>query len=143
MIVVLLLLVINVCIFITTRQPLKLKEVKEKYKILREHIETIEDNKKFNKIKKEIPLVAFKRIGGPVGYNTNKGQEIGICLKGGVNEIFHVLLHELAHSTVKEYSHSKKYWKNFKELREMATSLGIYDEIPDRTAFCGRHIQDK
>ncbi len=142
MIVALLLLIINIWIFITTRQPQKLKEIREKYKILREHIKTVEDEK-FNKIKNEIPLVAFKRIGGPVGYNTNKGQEIGICLKGDVNEIFHVLLHELAHSTVKEYSHSKQYWKNFKELREMATSLGIYDEIPDRTAFCGRHIQDK
>ena len=77
MIVALLLLVINVWIFITTRQPQKLKEIKEKYKILREHIKTVEDEK-FNKIKKEIPLVAFKRVGGPVGYNTNKGQEIGI-----------------------------------------------------------------
>ena len=142
MIVALLLLVINVWIFITTRQPQKLKEIKEKYKILREHIKTVEDEK-FNKIKKEIPLVAFKRVGGPVGYNTNKGQEIGICLKGGVNEIFHVLLHELAHCTVDEYSHTKEFWDKFDKLRTICVSIGIYQEIPQRTEFCGKHIQDK
>ena len=69
--------------------------------------------------------------------------KIGLCIDGEINEIFHVLLHELTHSTVEEYSHSPEFWKNYKELREIAISLGIYKEIPDKTEFCGKHVQDK
>jgi hypothetical protein len=78
-----------------------------------------------------------------VGYNTNKGQEIAICLDGTPNEIFHVLIHELAHCTVDEYSHSEEFWANYVELRDICIQLGIYQKIPERTKFCGEHIQDK
>ena len=78
-----------------------------------------------------------------VGYNTNKGQEIALCLDGSANEIFHVLIHELTHSSVEEYSHSKKFWDNYIELRDICVKLGIYEIIPEKVEFCGQHIQDK
>jgi len=78
-----------------------------------------------------------------VGYNTNKGAEIVVCLDGTVNDVFHVLIHELAHCTVKEYTHSDQFWKNYIELRDMCADLGIYQQIPERKEFCGQHIQDK
>jgi len=82
-------------------------------------------------------------MNGTVGYNTNKGAEIVVCLGGTPNEIFHVLIHELAHCTVEEYSHSEQYWENYIELRDICVNLGIYEKIPERTKFCGQHIQDK
>ena len=82
-------------------------------------------------------------MNGTVGYNTNKGAEIVVCLGGTSNEIFHVLIHELAHCTVEEYSHSEQYWENYIELRDICVNLGIYEKIPERTKFCGQHIQDK
>jgi hypothetical protein len=77
-----------------------------------------------------------------VGWNTNKGQEIAICLDGTPNQIMHVLIHELAHCTVNEYSHSKEFWANYVELRNIAMQIGIYDRIPTREQFCGQRIQD-
>ena len=142
-IVELLLLIINVFLLLNTKEPQEITEVREKYRILREHlIET--DNKKFEMLQKEVPITVHHRINrGAIGYNTNKGNEIGLCIDGDSNEIFHVLIHELAHSTVDEYSHSKGYWKNFKELRGICVKLGIYETIPKKTKFCGKHVQDK
>ena len=143
MILVILLLIINVFLILNTNEPQEITEVREKYGILREHlIET--ENKNLEMLQTEVPITAHYSIAkGAIGYNTNKGTEIGLCIDGDSNEIFHVLLHELAHSTVDEYSHSKEYWKNFKELREMCIDLGIYEEIPKKTKFCNKYVQDK
>ena len=142
MILALLLLIINVYIIINTKEPNKITEIKKRYRILREHLKK-ENIEKFQVITRELPISYFKQLDDNIGYNTDKGNEIGLCIDGEINEIFHVLLHELAHSTVKEYSHSPEFWKNYKELREIAISIGIYREIPDKTEFCGKHVQDK
>jgi len=44
---------------------------------------------------------------------------------------------------VEEYSHSKEYWEKFKKLRKISVELGIYEEIPEKTKFCNRYVQDK
>ena len=49
----------------------------------------------------------------------------------------------LAHCTVSEYEHSPQFWENYIELRNMCIQLGIYEQIPQKTEFCGQHIQDK
>jgi len=142
MIVIILLALINLWILFQTREPQELREVKEKYRILREHIAST-NNEKFHMLKNVVPVTGLKQMSGTVGYNTNKGQEIVVCLDGTPNEIFHVLLHELAHCTVKEYSHSDDFWGNYEELRDLCIKLGIYEKIPEMTSFCGQHIQDK
>ena len=142
MIALIILLLVNAFILVTTQEPREFVEVKEKYEVLRRHIiET--DNQKFHMLSRCIPITGFKRMSESVGYNTNKGAEIVLCLDGSVNEIFHVLIHELAHSTVEEYSHSEEYWNNYVELRDICVNLGIYEKIPERTQFCGQHVQDK
>jgi predicted metal-dependent hydrolase len=142
MILIIILLIINFIILFKTEEPQELIEVKEKYRILREHIHET-DNQKFRVLDRIIPITGMKRMRDSIGSNTNKGDEIIICLDGKVNEIFHVLIHELAHSTVKEYSHSDEFWNNYIELRNMAIELKIYEQIPNKTSFCGQHIQDK
>jgi len=143
MIITLLLLIINIIIFINVKEPQKLTEVRERYRILREHLKE-NGNKEFEMLCKQIPITAHYTIkNGYIGYNVNKGESIGLCIQGEPNEIFHVLLHELAHCTVENYSHNKEFWDNFKKLRKICVSLGIYEEIPKLTKFCGKHIQDK
>ena len=142
MILALLLIIINVIILMNIHEPERLSEVREKYRTLREHLKET-NNQEFKMLCKEIPITAHRRMNGSIGYNVNKGNDIGLCIDGEPNEIFHVLLHELAHCTVDEYSHSKEFWKNFSELKTICVSLGIYQEIPQRTEFCGKHIQDK
>jgi hypothetical protein len=117
--------------------------VKERYRTLREHLKKT-DEPKFRVIHDEIPIVAYKgSLVRGVGYNTNKGQEIGLCIDGEVNHVFHVLLHELAHCTVDEYSHSDNFWGNYEDLRNEAISIGVYDNIGTLTPFCGKQIVDK
>ena len=138
-----LLIIINVFILLTTREPERLVEVKEKYRRLREHLEQT-NNEKFKVLTRCIPITAMHRTRGPIGYNTNKGVDIGLCIDGqNSNQIFHVLIHELAHTTVREYSHSQDFWDNFVELRQICIDLGIYEKISSKTKFCGQYIQDK
>jgi hypothetical protein len=44
---------------------------------------------------------------------------------------------------VREYDHSEEFWNNYIELRDICLRLGIYQKIPDKTEFCGEHVQDK
>jgi hypothetical protein len=142
MIALILLILINVYILATTREPRHFIEVKEKYRILREHIVETQPQK-FMMLERCIPITGMKSMNGAVGYNTNKGDEIVLCLDGDVNDIFHVLIHELTHCTVDEYSHSDDFWNNYIELRDICVNLGIYEKIPEKKTFCGQHVQDK
>ena len=93
----------------TLREPKQFTEVKEKYDIFLKNCPS-----EFPQLKKRILLSGYTKPKSELGYNVNKGGEIGLCLDGDSNQIFHVLLHELAHSTVGEYSHSEEFWNNFK-----------------------------
>lgn len=137
------LIIINIVLWYTNRKEPVLEEVKERYHTLREHLKNA-DEPKFRMLHDEIPIVAYKgSLMRGVGYNTNKGQEIGLCIDGKVNHVFHVLLHELAHCTVNEYSHSDDFWDNYEELRNEAIRIGVYDNIGTLTPFCGKQIVDK
>ena len=139
---IVLFLILDVYLVYKTRDPENLIEVKRRYNILRTYIKDHHDKvpEKFWVI--EEPIVIVGKDSGDLGYNSSKGYEIGVCLDGHPNDVFHVLLHELSHSTVTEYSHSEQFWKNFSELRDIATSLGLYQKIPEKKEFCGQHIQD-
>ena len=141
MILALVLVIINIFIYMNTREPENLRIVKEKYRILREHLKET-NNEEFEMLQKPIPITAHTRT-DTIGYNTNKGQEIGLCIDGDTNKIMHVLIHELTHSTIKEYDHSDKYWDKYNKLIQICKELGIYEPITQKTKFCGKHVQDK
>jgi hypothetical protein len=94
---------------------------------------------KYEMIKKPMNITGV--YGGDIGTNVNKGGEIYVCIDGDLNDQFHVLLHELAHSTVDEYDHSDKFWKNFEELRKIAQDQGLYTPVKDKP-YCGKMISD-
>jgi hypothetical protein len=142
MLVAIILIIINIYILLNTNEPENFTIVKERYRILREHMKNHE-KPEYRKLATEIPLVAHnEQYFRTLGYNTNKGYEIGLCIDGAPNEIMHVLLHELAHSTVTEYSHSENFWKQTSDLRKIANELGIYTPINNKTRFCNSYIQD-
>ena len=140
---VLLVIITVLLLCMPIKEPPCLKEVKKRYKTLREYCETNKNTpKKFKILGKQILLTGYTKTSGPLGWNSNKGDEIGICIDGTPNQAFHILLHELAHSTVEEYSHSKKFWDNFGELRDLCESIGIYKPIDHQAKFCGKFIKD-
>ena len=141
-ILILFLVVLDLYLVFNTKEPDNLQEVKARYTVFREYIRDNHDTvpEKFWIL--ETPGVIVGRKAGDLGYNSNKGYEIGVCIDGTTNDIFHVLLHELAHSTVEEYDHSEEFWKNFAELRDIAVNLGLYQRIPVKKEFCGQYIND-
>jgi len=142
MILLVALFIVNFLIFMYTKDDQRLVDVKEKYRTLREHLVKTGDPH-YNMLHREIPIVAHTGKPSAVGYNTNKGEEIGLCIDGTPNEIFHVLLHELAHCMVKEYSHSDEFWERYEKLKNEAVAIGVYDSIRKTTPFCGQEIRDK
>lgn len=142
MILLIVLIIVDILIFFNTKTDERLKEVKLRYEKLREHLKSTNEPE-FRVLHKEIPIIARYGMSGSIGYNADKGAEIGLCIDGTVNDIFHVLLHELAHCTVDEYSHSKLFWRRFDQLKEKAISIGLYEKISRMKPFCGKHITDK
>lgn len=69
---ILLLLLINLFILYMTREPQELVEVKEKYRILREHIRDT-GNEKFKMLVRPTPITGLKRMNGSVGSIQTKG----------------------------------------------------------------------
>lgn len=148
------LLIITLVICITAytviyhvREPPVLKEVKRRYATLREYIQANKDtvDKKFLILTKEILVSGFLRRMLPnkvIGYNVNKGYEIGVCIDGDPNDVFHVLIHELAHSVSTEYSHGSDFWKNFSDLKDLCIKCGVYTKLSGKKNVCGSYIQE-
>ena len=126
-----LLSIVALTIICTTQEPKEFTELRDRYdkfvKLL---------PREFYTLKKKSILTCLTRQGEP-GYNVNKGYEISVCYDKDVNAMFHVLLHELAHCTVKEYKHSQEFWGNLTKLRDVAVKNGIYTPITTPKKFCG------
>jgi hypothetical protein len=85
------------------------------------------------------------------GYNINKGEEIGLCMQNyktgfpnQTDDIFYVLLHELAHIMTTTYTHDEEFHTNFDFLCKIASQNNIfklrdYKNIPSE--FCNGYIK--
>ena len=123
-----------VLILITRDDPV-LRQVKQKY---RQFIRSLPPQ--YSKIKRPV-IITGTYARGDVGSNVNKGGEIYICLENSVNDAFHVLLHELAHTTVREYDHSSSFWESFQNLKSLAEQGGFYTSVGTKK-YCGKEISD-
>ena len=127
-----------VCLYSSTQQPKVFKEAIKRYEML---LEKLRETGEFPVLQRRY-LITGMLNKGQVGYNVNKGYEIFICIDGSdVNSIFHVILHEIAHTSVKEYKHSGHFWDNLHKLKAVAGRLGIYKGVT-RRPYCGHHISD-
>jgi hypothetical protein len=127
--------IIAIVLVLITRPDPVLVELKKRYTAFIRSLPP-----KFDKIKQQGIITATYRK-GQIGSNVNKGGEIYVCLESSVNDAFHVLLHELAHSSVKEYDHSQHFWETFKELKELAINGGYYTPVGTKN-YCGKQISD-
>jgi hypothetical protein len=126
------LITIVIIIVMKTKEDPLMKIVRSKYK-------TFIDK---NGIKPVLLSGFYGKRGDDVGYNLNKGAEIGICIDGTSNDMMHVLLHELAHTNTPEYDHNEKFWRNYEKLKTQAIASGVYNRINNPKSFCGSEISD-
>jgi len=130
------LLIVALLLVLLTREDPVLLQLKEKY---RAFIKTLPD--RYSKIKRPV-IITGTYSKGEIGSNVNKGGEIYICMENSVNDAFHVLLHELAHTTVREYDHSSGFWDSFADLKSLAVQGGFYSPVGTKK-YCGKEISDQ
>lgn len=136
MLVIIVLFVLVIIAVITTKSDPRVEKLKEKYT---RFIQILPE--KFSKLKRR-SIITGTYSKGQIGENINKGGEIIVCVDGeDENDMFHILLHELAHSTVSEYDHSSKFWDNYKELMDIAVREGFYKPGVNKQ-YCGKMIND-
>jgi hypothetical protein len=100
---------------------------------------------KFEPLKRRVLLTGFRRPpwGNELGYNINKGSEISVCAdEQNENAMIHVLSHELAHSTVKEYKHNEEFHNNMDDIKKMMIKYGLYTPMKKQQQYCGIKISD-
>lgn len=134
--VFLLLFIAYAFVVFTHREDSRMVDLKTRY---RDFIQRVPE--KYEVLKKEVIITGLTGQPQQIGSNVNKGSEIFICIDGDANDRFHILLHELAHSTVSEYDHSDQFWKNFTELRGLARENGMYTPV-EKKSYCGQSISD-
>tara|TARA_Y100000741_G_scaffold350867_1_gene321399 strand:+ start:2309 stop:2872 length:564 start_codon:yes stop_codon:yes gene_type:complete len=88
----------------------------------------IKNKLKKNIIIKEIPSKYSKFV----SYIQNK-HVIYICLRkdkytfeNNINELYYILMHEIAHLITKKYGHDTEYWDNYKLLLNTAIKNNLY-----------------
>jgi hypothetical protein len=143
-------LALIIVIVVTNKPPDLLVEVRKRYAGI---MQALRDDPKLDPrwepVKKPVILTGmcgWDKSKGAIAYNVNKGYEIYLCLEGEsidekrINTATHVLIHELSHSTVREYEHSDSFWKNFKDFRKYLAEKGLY--TPGNVGpFCGENIK--
>lgn len=131
-------LIVLVYILATNTEDPLFTEIKRRYDFLLKNLP-----EEFEVLRKNRAIItANTTTKSEIAFNVNKGYEIYICLDGKkINAAMYVLLHELAHITVKEYDHSEQFWSNFKKLRECAAKIGVYSPEPEME-YCGQIIKD-
>lgn len=127
-----------VCVWSSYSEPVLMNVIRAKYTKLRDELHKTGE---FPSLHTETIITGLLSK-GQIGYNVNKGYEIFICLDGtDENQVFHVLLHELAHITVTEFQHSGNFWDNLHKLKAVAGRMGLYKGI-SRVPYCGHYISD-
>lgn len=127
-----LMIILVVLIIATTKEDSRMKALRKRYYTLAEKYDF-----------KPVPINGYYgNKGDDLGYNINKGAEIGICIDGTTNDMMHVLLHELAHSNVDKYAHDETFWSNYDKLKNQAIVSGLYTKLDKPKQFCGAKIND-
>jgi len=151
-IVAILLTGLLIAVLLFNDQPPLLSDLKERYdKLLRILHNDKNLDPRWEPIKRRVILTAmngWNKSKGAIGFNVNKGYEIYICMdmdpsidqEKRINTAMHVLIHELSHSSVREYEHSDNFWKNFKDFKKYCSAHGLYT-ISNVGPYCGENIR--
>jgi hypothetical protein len=77
-----------------------------------------------------------------VGVTLDGGKEVAVCTEGELNDIMHVVIHELAHVARNDIEHDDAYWDVNAILNKHALEGGFYTSVGKSKKFCGKTIGD-
>ena len=76
-----------------------------------------------------------------VGVTLDGGKEVSVCTEGNINEVMHVVIHEMAHVVRGDTKHDDDFWRVQRKLSGYAIQGGFYSPI-GKTKMCGKIIMD-
>jgi hypothetical protein len=107
------------------------------------------ENEDVKRMKERLKHTMFNESEGSNRFETytkNKGDEMAFCLRDpddklhSINLMMYVAVHELGHAMSVSYHHTTEFQKNFKELLQHATEIGIYQPV-DYKVFPKRYCK--
>jgi predicted metal-dependent hydrolase len=131
-----------------------IEELEQRNRVLLKHLQTSANDPAMERLVHKYQTRSPKLTNSleKTGYTINKGESIGVCLKD-VNEVrnnktkseimdqlYFVVLHELAHVCTVSWGHTQEFWENFRKLRKHAFEAGVWKAISDDSMICGERL---
>ena len=137
---------------LSTQEKMILSRLERRNDQLMDYLKHINDPVMKRLVQKGAPKLTKGSLNKP-GYTINKGEIIGICLTdltGNTNqdqeryldELYFVVLHELAHVCTPTVGHDASFWENFQKIRLHAVDAGIWgnENVSRDSLVCGESL---
>ena len=77
-----------------------------------------------------------------VGVTLDGGKEVAVCTEGEINDIMHIVIHEMAHVARNDVEHDDAFWKTQAKIKKYAIEGQFYRPIVGTKKLCGKPISD-
>ena len=138
------LIVIALLLSIKTSRSKKLVAINKKCNEFIQYVKKKDQSKELSRIfETPFKIEAINRWYDFVGVTLDGGKEVAVCTEGELNDMMHVVIHELAHVARNDIEHDDKFWNVQAILEQHAIAGGFYDPIAKTKKFCRKYIGDR
>jgi len=139
-----LLIIATLLLSIRTSRKQKLVAINDKCNSFIQYVKSKEKNKDTARIfKTPFKIEALNRWYEYIGVTLDGGKEVAVCTEGKINDMMHVVIHELAHVARNDIEHDDAFWNVQAKLQQHAIDGGFYTPITGTKKFCGKYIGDR
>ena len=137
------LLIVAFLLCISSTKIKKIVKINETCKSFIEYVRSKGDDKELSRIfTVPFKIESLNRRYDVVGVTLDGGKEVAVCTEGEMNDIIHVVIHELAHVARNDIEHDDAYWAVQSKLNKYAIEGGFYTSVGKSRKFCGKVIGD-
>jgi len=138
------LIIIAVFLAVRTSRTKKLVIVNKRCESFIQYVKERDQSKDLQRIfKVPFNIEAINKWNDFIGTTIDGGKEVAVCTDGEINEIMHVVIHELAHVARNDIEHDDAFWTVQTKLRNYAIDGGFYNNINGTKKFCGKYVGDR
>lgn len=138
------LIVLALLLSIRTSRSKKLIAINDKCNAFIKYVKDNDKGKELSRIyKTPFKIEALNQWYEYIGVTLDGGKEVAVCTEGELNDMMHVVIHELAHVQRNDIEHDDKFWNVQAKLQQYAIEGGFYSPITGTKKFCGKTIGDR
>ena len=137
------LLIVAFLLCISSTKVKKIVKINETCRKFIDYVKTKGDDSELARIfTVPFKIESINRWYDVVGVTLDGGKEVAVCTEGEMNDIMHVVIHELAHIARNDIEHDDAYWNVQSKLNKHAIEGGFYTSVGKSKKFCGKTIGD-